>query len=224
MKQKITPSELHEKLKNIFKDEIGSIYFNMAGICFKIRSKDTIGLTLQSWLKEYLLVNDYYFKEPDNTQEFPDFFLDKSLQKDLLEMKSFNYEKSPGFDIANFDSYCNNIMQKPYYLYSDYLIFGYEMHDGEIEIKDIWLKKIWQIAGRSQNTPLKVQKKYDKIYNIRPSSKFKYYEEEDFKNEIEFLKAIYETIKLDKSLEKAENWKKTFNENYEKYYKKIILK
>ena len=166
----------------------------MGGINLKIGSTDTVGKTLQEWLKEYLKANDYFFKEPENTQAFPDFFLTESKDKNLLEIKSFHYTKTPAFDIANFDSYCAKIEFEPYCLYADYLIFGYEMEHGTISIEDIWLKKIWEIAGTSQRFPLKTQVKRDVIYNIRPSSNFKKYEKSIFENENSFLKAIYETI------------------------------
>ena len=82
------------------------------------------------------------FVEMDNTQEFPDFILDPfDRENNLLEVKAFNYDAGPGFDIANFESYCDSVRIKPYRLNADYLIFFYSMNDTEIKIKNIWLKK-----------------------------------------------------------------------------------
>lgn len=140
----------------------------------------------------------------------------------MLEVKSFNYPKTPAFDIANFDSYCSKIKDEPYCLYADYLIFGYTMIDGNILIKKIWLKKIWEIAGKSLKYPLKTQVKRDVIYNIRPNSEFKKGQKGPFKDINSFLKALYGTIKEYKGHEFANDWKTKFCENYEKHYKKSL--
>ena len=162
--------------------------------------------------------------QPSNTQQFPDFFLDNDKPEEhMLEIKSFNYNRYPAFDIANFDSYCNELKQKPYCLYADYLIFGYTMNDGLISIQKIWLKKIWEITGTSKKYPLKLQVKQNKIYNIRPNSNFKYDKECVFKNETDFLKALLKTIKLEKGEKVAQKWKEEFYNNYEKYYHKNII-
>lgn len=222
---KITAEELYNKLLDLhLENEKGNIYFDMAGINAKIKTTDTVGMTLQSWLKQYLIKNNYFFKQPKNTQEFPDFFLDdQNSYSHMLEIKSFNYEKTPGFDIANYDSYCSKIEKEPYCLYADYLIFGYVMKEGDIYVKRLWLKKIWQIAGTSERYALKTQVKRDKIYNIRPNSSFKKDEEGPFKNEIEFLRAVYDTIKKDKNKETADDWKKTLCENYKNYFEYPLL-
>ncbi|MGL4669248.1 MAG: NgoBV family restriction endonuclease [Methanobacteriaceae archaeon] len=211
-------SKLYENLLTNIRGEKGNIYFKMAGICLKVEETDTVGKTLQEWLKEYLKINDYFFREPEHTQTFPDFFLAEDNDKDMLEIKSFHYSKTPAFDIANFDSYCGKIKNDPYCLYSDYLIFGYEMTNGNISIEEIWLKKIWEIAGTSARYPLKTQVKKDMIYNIRPNSEFKKNQEGVFKDEISFLKAVYGTIQQYKSEADANDWKKTFCENYKKHY------
>lgn len=217
---KINAQTLYDELISLNLDkQKGSIYFDMAGLHVKIDTTDTIGMTLQSWLKEYLIQNNYYFEQPKNTQEFPDFFLDdKESTENMLEIKTFNYKKSPGFDIANFDSYCSKIVEQPYCLYADYLIFAYVMDNGNISIKNLWLKKIWEIAGTSRNMPLKTQIKRNKIYNIRSNSNFKNNELGPFSNENSFLNALYGTISKDKSEYEADRWKKKFKENYEYFY------
>ena len=214
--------EIYKDLLRNKKNKKGRISFDLAGISLNIIQTDTVGKSIQEWLKEYLVQNNYTFREPQNTQVFPDFFLSNSIYEDFLEVKSFHYSQTPAFDIANFDAYCAKIENEPYSLYADYLIFGYEMENGIISIEDIWLKKIWEIAGTSKNYPLKTQIKRGMIYNIRPNSDFKKGEEGIFKNEISFLNAIYGTIKLYKNESIANNWKKTFCENYEKHFGKPI--
>ncbi len=219
MFEKLTAKQLYDRLNDSLLGEVGKIVFDLAGVSVKIDTTDSVGITLQSWLKQYLSDNNIYFSQPLNTQEFPDFFLDNSMEKNLLEVKSFNCNATPAFDIANFDSYCSSIKNKPYHLDADYLIFGYVMNDkGDITIKKLWLLKVWQIAGTSDRFPLKTQVKKDVIYNIRPNSDFKKDKAGVFKSKDDFLYAIYETLVLYKSRDFADEWKSVLATNYEKYY------
>ena len=77
----------------------------------------------------------------------------------MVEVKCFDYNKSANFDTANFMAYRRSIIEFPYRLDSDYLIFGYKMADGAIEIADVWLGKIREITGPSADWPLKCQVK-----------------------------------------------------------------
>ena len=221
MTKKITAQELYTALGNLHLErQIGVISFNLAGVSVKINTTDTVGITLQAWLKQYLTDNDIYFSEPANTQEFPDFFLDNNEAfKHMLEVKAFNYNATPAFDIANFESYCSSVKEKPYRLDADYLIFGYTMNDsGDITVKKVWLHKIWQIAGTSQRFPLKTQVKRDMIYNIRPNTDFKAGNKGPFRSKDDFLLAIYKTLVIYKGKSFADDWKQTLSANYKKYY------
>ena len=137
----------------------------------------------------------------------------------MLEVKAFNYNATPAFDIANFESYCSSVKEKPYRLDADYLIFGYTMNDsGDITVKKVWLHKIWQIAGTSQRFPLKTQVKRDMIYNIRPNTDFKAGNKGPFRSKDDFLLAIYKTLVIYKGKSFADDWKQTLSTNYKKYY------
>lgn len=224
--KKLMAIDILKNLKNVnWKEQNGKIKFYLADIEVIMKKSDMIGITLQSWLKEYFIINNIYFREPKNSQEFPDFFLSENEGINLLEVKAFNYSKTPAFDIANFESYCDSLKNKPYRLYADYIIFGYKMDQFEnISIEDIWLHKIWEISGKSKRFPLKTQIKRDIIYNIRPNSNFKLYKNYDFNNPFEFIKAIYETLSMYKSRKYADEWLNIFKENYYLYYnKKLIL-
>lgn len=221
MINKITAQQLFMNLSSLnLEKQSGIILFNLAGISVKINTTDTVGITLQAWLKQYLLNNNIYFLEPSNTQEFPDFYLDDNdIYSSMLEVKAFNYNATPAFDIANFESYCSSVVNKPYRLDANYLIFGYIMNNfGDITIKKIWLYKIWQIAGTSQRFPLKTQVKRDVIYNIRPNSDFKSGNKGPFQTREEFLFAIYKTLSSYKGEVFADNWKNSLSVNYKKYY------
>ena len=222
---KLTAKELFKRLndENLEQYE-GAIIFNLAGVSVKIDTTDTVGITLQAWLKQYLLNKKIYFSEPHNTQEFPDFYLDDTEPtKHMLEVKAFNYERTPAFDIANFESYCDSIKNNVYRLDADYLVFGYSMSEsGNITIKKIWLHKIWEIAGTSNEYALRTQVKRGMIYNIRPNNEFKLDKTGPFATSDKFLKAIYKTLVKYKGRKFANEWKETLANNYFAYFKKKL--
>ncbi|WP_273321178.1 NgoBV family restriction endonuclease [Vallitalea guaymasensis] len=195
--RKVSSEELYQLLiKSKTINNPGKIIFNMADVNVIINTTDTVGITLQSWLKQWMLNNHIYFKEPNNTQEFPDFYLnDNDLNNSLLEIKAFNYNISPAFDIANFESYCSSLMNNAYRLNANYLIFGYIMERGVIKIKKIWLKKIWEISSGMKSYALRVQAKRGMIYNIRPTKWYSERSTPPFANKEAFIKAIYYTLK-----------------------------
>ena len=129
MAQKINAHQLYTVLNQLSLDKLfGKITFSFAGVVVDINTTDTVGITLQAWLKQFMINNGIYFSEPYNTQEFPDFFLDDIYPyQNMLEVKAFNYDRTPAFDIANFESYCSSVKDKPYRLDADYLVFGYVM-------------------------------------------------------------------------------------------------
>jgi len=194
---KLTAQELYEKLTIEYGiiGETGTIKFTLKDLTITIKAKDTIGNLIQEWFTAWLLKNDIDHKLKQNTQDFPDLNLDlQDSTKGLVEIKSFDYTKSANFDVANFMAYRRSIVEYPYRLNSDYLIFGYRMIDGTLEIADVWLKKVWEITGPSGDWDLKCQVKQGDLVNIRPikwynnkKTKFK-----PFISALEFLKAFQE--------------------------------
>jgi hypothetical protein len=137
---KLTAQELYSKLVNDYKiiGEQGVINFSLKDLTIAIETKDTVGNLLQEWLKAWMKKEKIEFEENNNSQTFPDFYLDiKDKKKDLLEVKSFDWDRGPGFDLANFDSYCNSLLENAYRIDSDYLIFAYQMQGSVITIKDV---------------------------------------------------------------------------------------
>ena len=196
-KMKLTGQELYSKLVDDYKiiGESGVINFSLKDLTISIETKDTVGNLLQEWLKAWMMKEKVEFEENTNSQIFPDFYLDKHNQKlGLLEVKSFDWDRGPGFDLANFDSYCNSLTVNSYRLDSDYLIFAYQMKGSVITIKNVYLKKIWELACPSGTYPLKVQEKKSIIYNIRPST---WYSERNkfkpFASKEDFLSALNNT-------------------------------
>ena len=194
---KITSQELYNKLVDDYKiiGEEGVINFSLKNLTISVETRDTVGNLLQEWLKAWMKKEGLEFEENNNSQSFPDFHLDIENKKEgLLEVKTFDWNRGPGFDLANFDSYCNSLLQNAYRIDSDYLIFAYTMEGSKITIKNVWLKKIWELSCPSGTYPIKVQEKKQVIYNLRPgswySNKATY---KPFSSKEDFLSALNET-------------------------------
>ncbi len=147
---KLTAQQVYDKLIN--DDQIlsskGRITFHLANIDIIVRQRDVVGNIMQEWVEGWLKKNGVEYAPNDNTQMPPDFYLDPDdKQHNLMEIKAFNYKASPGFDIADFRMYEQEIAAKPWMLDVTYLIFGYEMSDnGDVTIKHVWTKKVWEIS------------------------------------------------------------------------------
>lgn len=217
-KTKITALELYTELVENFqiKNKIGSVEIRLGNITAKYNGKDAVGDLLQEWLGEWMKSKNYYYRTKENTQEFPDFLLSESDIKDFLELKTFNANASPAFDIANFDSYCTSLLTIPERIEADYLIFSYKMEDTELSIDNVWLKKIWEMSSPSGKNPIKLQVKRNQIYNIRPctwySKRLKF---QPFTNKKDFLNAISKTHNDYPQCDQyKKNWLKIVNKKY----------
>lgn len=217
---KLTGQQLYSKLVNDYKiiGEKGVINFSLKDLTISIETKDAIGNLLQEWLKAWMKQENIDFEGNTNTQTFPDFNLDKdNHKKGLLEVKSFDWDRGPGFDLANFDSYCNSLLESAYRIDSDYLILAYQMSGSQITIKNVWIKKIWELACSSGTYPIKVQEKKQVIYNLRPGTwyseraKFK-----PFASKEEFLTALNDTrYQYPQTRHANGHWLKKVLKNYE---------
>jgi len=217
---KLTAQQLYDNLKdkaNII-GKSGKINFSLLGVAIHVKTRNVVGDILQSWLEEWFIKNSIDYEIKENSQDWPDFYLNPDNKNaSILEVKSFDRDRSPNFDIANFDAYINSLTTDAYRLDADYLIFGYKMDDNcNVIVTDLWLKKIWEICGPSQRYNIKTQVKKDIIYNIRPvtwySEKAKY---RAFKDKKKFLEAIEDTMKNYKVRKnQAKEWIGKVNENY----------
>ena len=225
--KKITASELYNELVENFKikEKIGSVEIKLGNITAKYNGKDAIGDLLQEWLGEWIKSKNYYFRTKENTQEFPDFLLDTTDDKGLLEIKTFNADATPAFDIANFSSYSKSLLENPERLNADYLIFSYKMENSELSVDNVWLKKVWEIAGISGTNPICLQTKDKQPYNIRPVKWFskRATKNKPFTSKLEFVKAISQTHK------KYSEYTKSYNKNWlkivsDKYFEKTGFK
>lgn len=229
-KIKLSAQEVYNKLVN--EDKIlelhGQIKFSFGGVDIIVRQKDVVGNIIQEWLQGWFDRRGVEYAASENTQMPPDFFLDiNDKTKDLLEVKAFNRSASPGFDIADFRMYANEIIEKPYMLDVDYLIFGYDMSDkGLVTVKDLWLKKVWEITRRMEGWPVNLQIKQGVVHKIRPGVWYSTKKSnipmftclEDFLSAIE--EAIYQNPKTHDS---AASWKNKFLRKYKRFYGRELI-
>ena len=164
---------------------------------FPLDLKDICGSIIQELICKWLESRNYKFTTKQNTQEFPDILLHgKNGIESLLEIKSFDLDRSPNFDVANFESYVAKVLQDVRIVFTDYLIFGYRLNKGILKIEKIWKKKVWEITGRSSRYPVKTQVKRNIIYNIRPVSfhSSKKVQFSCFQDKETFIQAIQDTL------------------------------
>jgi len=217
-KTKVSSIDIYNELLNNFKikNKIGSVQIKLGNITAKYNGKDAIGDLLQEWIGEWMKSENYYFRTKANTQEFPDFLLSESDTKDFLEVKTFNADASPAFDIANFDSYCTSLLKLPERLEADYLILSYKMINSELRINNIWLKKVWEISSPSGPNPIKIQTKRGQIYNLRPCTWYsKRLTYAPFTNKNDFLKALANTqVNYPQCSPYKQNWLRNVKKKY----------
>lgn len=176
----------------------GSISFQIGGIPINVKGKDGIGGLIEEWFGEWAKINRFNVvnpKETNSSQEFPDYYV--GAERNMLEIKTFDSTASANFDIANFESYHESIAMNPARLDADYLIFSYESNNGVLAIRNVWLKKIWEITCPSERWPLKTQTKRDVIYNIRPATWYSTQAQySPFNSKESFVHAVNETMRL----------------------------
>lgn len=200
----------------------GNITFDFLDVETKINEKSAIGDLFQEWLSAWFQANKINYRTNFNTQEYPDFFLHPtSNTEQLLEIKTFDNNRSANFDIANFQAYCHSLKTNAYRLDTDYFIFAYELKNYQFKVKKMWLKKVWEIAGNSEQYPVKVQQKRAEIVNIRPiswySTRARY---RPFQSRREFVQALYQTLmSYYNTKNTSSNWFQEVENNYYSYRK-----
>lgn len=225
----MTAKEIHAALINDdkIKEASGQIRFNLKDVDIIVRQKDVVGNIMQEWLEGWLRNRKVPFATNPNSQMPPDFFLSpEDKTKDLLEVKAFNFDASPGFDIADFTMYSEEIIREPWMLDVDYLIFGYQMSDdGIVTIADVWLKKVWEITRRMADWPLNLQVKKDVVHKIRPGVWYSS-RPRDFTMFTcleHFISAVEETVyQNEDTRKKGSQWKNRFLKSYEDFYGKKL--
>lgn len=228
---KMTAKDVYKTLVEVDKilEISGQIRFYLGDVDIVVRQKDVVGNIIQEWLEGWLKKRGVEYAVNANSQMPPDFFLNiKDKTKQLLEVKAFNFDRGPGFDIADFTMYSEEIIREPYMLDVDYLIFGYNMsEDGFVTVKDVWLKKVWQITRRMGDWPLNLQVKKDVVHKIRPGVWYSKHPQEFkiFKCLEDFISAMEETVyQNEDTRKKGSQWKNRFLASYYDFYgKKLVI-
>ncbi len=222
---KLTAQEIYDKLIN--EDKIktlkGQIRFHLGNVSIVVKRKDVVGNIVQEWFEGWLTARGIEFDPNENTQMPPDVYLDiKDHTKGLLEIKAFNRESSPAFDIADFKAFVRELVEKPYHLDTDFLIFGYVMDEatGDVVIKDVWLKKIWEITKTMDNWPITVQYKNNILQKMRPGNWYTTRgNTKTFESKEDYLAAFEETIYQNPDTrQQGAQWKNKFKKSYKNYY------
>ena len=222
---KLTAQQVYDRLVNVekIKTQVGQITFSFGSVNIVVKQRDVVGNLVQEWLQGWFDKQGIEYDINDNSQMPPDFFLDTANHKiNLLEVKAFNRSASAAFDIADFRAYVEELIREPWMLNVDYLIFGYDMaENGDVTIKDIWLKKVWEISRPMETWPINLQVKQNVVHKIRPAtwystkqSKFRIFETKE-----DFLSAVEETIwQNDKTRPLSNQWKRSFQKAWKDYY------
>ncbi len=207
MVEKQTEDFVGKLLSAGFVGSTGYIDLTLMGVTARLNDKSAVGYLLQEWLWEWSTLNFPGATRPDNSQEFPDFYLGGSGTTGLLELKTFDADASANFDLANFDAYCRSLRTRAYRLDADYLVVSYSLRAQVLKIEKIWTKKIWELCSPSKKFPLKTQNKQQKIYNIRPGNfvtgRSVY---PIFRTRLQFVSAIRETLAIVESRDYADDW------------------
>lgn len=184
-----TLEELYELAVKEIQGQMGTITIQIAGIPKISNSNDIIGNCVQEWIPQWLEDNGLNLYSNEHTQQFPDFTATIDGKVYDMEVKCWNYNCNPGFDIANFDSFYQTIFKNPKKLNAKYLIFGYTPTTHGFRIEKIYLKNIWEITKASRNYPIGLQVKRSRPYALRPYA-FHKRPDDSFSTRKEFVEAI----------------------------------
>lgn len=194
-----TLNDLYNISKSKLENQHGTITITFANRSHVYTGNDVIGNCLQEWLPnwfEYLGVN---IKPGINTQEFPDFTAILNNKKYAVEIKTWNINNSPAFDLANFQSFLESTYKSPSKINARYFVLGYKPeNDGFSQgftVKAILLKNIWEMTTNSRKYPIGLQVKRGQPYAMRPYNFYKN-PEKSFKDKHEFLLAVKNTFEL----------------------------
>lgn len=169
----------------------GSIMIYVGGIPQISHSNDIVGNSLQEWLPAWFSDNGLDLTPNEHTQAFPDFMAHFKNENIPMDIKCWNFNAQPAFDIANFDSFYRTTYTDPEKITAKYLVIGYKPNEHGFTIEYVDLKDLWELLGKTKTKPMNLQVKQGKPYAIRPINFRK--PENAFNDVEEMLKAIKAT-------------------------------
>ena len=185
-------TEMETLLKKDVLHKGGNITISISDIPKISHTRDIIGNCIQEWLPQWFEDNGLNLEANTATQKFPDFIAhfdnDKEKSK-AVDIKCWNYQQSPSFDIANFDSFYNVVYDNPAKIFAKYLTIGYTPTQHGFRIDYVNLLNLWDIVGKASKYPLSLQVKRGRPYAIRPIN-FAKCTEKAFKNPLALIQAV----------------------------------
>lgn len=185
--------ELYQTTVENLVGKAGAITVNFANKTHVYSGNDVIGNCLQEWLPSWFQHLGVNIEPGAHTQEFPDFVANFNGQRYDVEVKAWNVNNAPAFDLANFFSFLDSTYQEPGKLNAKYFILGYRpAEDGFSQgftLENVYLKHIWEITNKSRKYPIGLQVKRGTPYAMRPCN---FYSDENnhFNNLFEFIEAV----------------------------------
>lgn len=166
--------ELYAITKENLEGQYGTITINFANRSHVYSGNDVIGNCLQEWLPDWFEYLGVDIQPGEFTQAFPDFVANFEDRKYDVEVKAWNFNNSPAFDIANFTSFLSETYKSPGKIDASYFILGYTpLNDGfsqGFRVEKVYLKKIWEITNASKKYPVGLQVKKQAPYAMRPTN------------------------------------------------------
>lgn len=185
--------ELFSHSKAVLEGKHGAISITFANRTHIYSGNDVIGNCLQEWLPDWFQYLGIDIRPGEGTQVFPDFVACFNNQEYAMEVKAWNIENSPAFDLANFHSFIENTYHSPGKINAQYFILGYKPEkDGFAQgftVERIFLKHIWEITAPAKKYPINLQVKRGSPYALRPCP-FHKSPEKAFSCKEDFIRAI----------------------------------
>lgn len=194
-----TLNDLYELTKEKLEGQHGTITVTFANRNHVYTGNDVIGNCLQEWLPDWFQFLGVNIQSRKGTQVFPDFIAHFNGIEYAVEVKAWNINNSPAFDLANFQSFLETTYSSPGKINAQYFILGYKPEDDGFSqgftVKKVFLKHIWEITSATRKYPVGLQVKRGNPYALRP---FNFYKKPNnsFHNKQEFILAVKQTFDM----------------------------
>lgn len=191
--------DLYVYTKEKLQDKSGVITIHFADRPHTYTKNDVVGNCLQEWLPEWFQHIGVTLTPTEETQKFPDFVAHFEGGSYDVEVKAWNVNASPAFDIANFYSFIDTTYEHPEKLNAVYFILGYEpRREDDLErgfvVRNVYMKRIWQITGPKHKHGISLQVKRGQPYALRPIG-FHRHPENAFTDPVAFICAVHNAYK-----------------------------
>jgi len=229
--KKLTAKQIYDKF--IYETNIvfgdGVIEASLRDIEITEWGEQTVTAILREWLRHWFDKNNIAYGANDDVAIPIDYYLcDEDNANKSVCVKTFQiYEKSV-FAITDFRTFAEELLCNPSLLNTDYLMFEYYIsrrmeEKGQLFIKDLLMKKIWQITRPMDGWPLSLQIANGKIRQIKSCGWNIKRAPKTFKSQEHFLSALEETIyRNPQTANIAATWRKDFLAAYEKEYDRTV--